>query len=478
MRYFALLLFAALLVPASAQTLVYEDAFPGVSFTRPVELAMAPGQPERAYVVEQGGFGGGSQIQTVEVGSTDVTTFADLDDRVNAGGEEGLLGLAFHPDYETNGLFYVNYTASGPRRTVVSEFQRSTADPLQADVTSERVLMEVAQPFSNHNAGKIAFGPDGFLYVTMGDGGSGGDPENNGQDPSTLLGSLLRIDVDDTSSGAYGVPADNPFVGQSGFQPEIYAYGLRNPWKFSFDSATGDLWLADVGQGEWEEINIVESGGNYGWRQVEGPECYVNGCNLSAFDAPVFSYPHNNSTNGGFSISGGIVYRGSLAPGLTGKYLYADFINPRLWALTETSTGGYTSELLTTSISNIAGINYGPGGEAYVLSYGGTIFRINQDPLSTDDGPAARRAALRLVGANPFTSETSVSVTVPVGASARLRVTDVRGREIARFTQTLPGLTAEQTVTLRGADLPSGVYLIHLDAGAAGAAMLPVVRAR
>ena len=475
-RLFAL--FALLALPASAQTIVYEDAFPGVSFSTPVELAVAPGQPDRVYVVQQGGFGGGSEIRTVELGSTAVTTFADLDDRVTGGGEMGLLGLAFHPDYEANGLFYVNYTADGPRRTVVSEFQRSAADPLQADLASERIVMQVNQPFSNHNAGKIAFGPDGYLYVTMGDGGSGGDPQNNGQNPSTLLGSLLRIDVDDTATGSYGVPADNPFVGQSGFRPEIYAYGLRNPWKFSFDSATGDLWLADVGQGEWEEVNIVQSGDNLGWRQVEGPECYINGCDLSAFDAPVFSYPHNNSDNGGFSVTGGIVYRGALVPGLVGKYLYADFVNPRLWVLTETATGGYASELLTTSISNIASINEGPGGEAFVLSYGGTIYRINQDPLSTDGAPAARQAALRLASANPFVTEATIAVTVPVGTEARVRVTDVRGREIVRFARTLPGAAAEQFVTLDGADLAPGVYLVHLDAGAGGAALLPVVRAR
>ena len=476
MRALALLLSLAFAAAPSAQTLIYENAFPGVSFTTPVELGVAPGQPDRAYVVEQGSFSGGSRIRTVELGSTAVTTFIDLSARVAAGGEQGLLGLAFHPDYEANGLFYVNYTANGPLRTVVSEFQRSAANPLQGDPGSERVLMEVDQPFGNHNAGKIAFGPDGLLYVTMGDGGSGGDPENNGQDETTLLGSLLRIDVDDTTSGAYGIPADNPFA-DGGGAPEIYAYGLRNPWKFSFDAETGDLWLADVGQGEWEEINIVENGGNYGWRLVEGPECFVNGCDPAAFDAPVFWYPHNNSPQGGFSITGGIVYRGSLVPSLVGKYLYGDFVNARLWSLTE-SGGGYTSDLLTSTINNIASINEGPDGEAYVISYGGTISRINQDPLGADDAPGASGLALRLAGANPFTESAALRVTVPAGTEASLRVTDVLGREVAHLARTVVGSGAAARVTLDGAGLAAGVYLVHLDAGEAGAATLSVVRTR
>lgn len=476
MRFLPLLVALSLAAPLSAQTLVYENAFDGATFSTPVELAVAPGQPDRAYIVEQGGFAGGSRIRTATLGASDVTTFLDLDTVVLAGGEQGLLGLAFHPDYETNGLFYVNYTASGPRRTVIAEYQRSTADPLVADPASQRILMQVNQPFSNHNAGKIAFGPDEYLYITMGDGGSGGDPENNGQTTTTLLGNLLRIDVTANAAGPYTVPADNPFVGAPGFRSEIYAYGLRNPWKFSFDSETDSLWLADVGQGEWEEINIVEAGDNLGWRLVEGPECFVGGCDLSAYDAPIFWYPHNGSQQGGFSISGGIVYRGDLAPSLEGTYLYADFVNPRLWALTYDGITA-TSELLTTSLSNIAGINEGPDGEAYVVTYGGTIFRIRDTTLSTGDGPGTAALSLAVTGANPFTAATEVAVTLPVGTTARLSVTDVLGREVLAPHE-LRGTGTAARVPLDGTDLAAGIYLVHLDAGAVGATALRVVRAR
>ena len=477
MRFLSVALAAlALLVPAAAQTLVYENAFGGASFTTPIELATAPGEPGRAYIVEQGGFGGGSRIRTAAFGSADATTFIDLSDRVEAGGEQGLLGLAFHPDYTANGLFYVNYTAPNPLRTVVSEFQRSTADPLRADPASERVLLEFDQPFGNHNAGKLAFGPDGTLYIATGDGGSGGDPQNNAQTPSNLLGSLLRIDVDARDAGAYGIPADNPFVGQSTFRPETYAYGLRNPWKFSFDSATGDLWLADVGQGAWEEINLVEAGDNLGWKPVEGPACFVSGCDLSAYTSPIFAYPHNNSSQGGFSITGGFRYRGSLAPTLQGRYLYADFINPRLWALSYDGTTA-TSELLTTSLNNIAAINEGPDGEAYVVTYGGAILRVRDTSVDGEAGPAAAALDLAVAGANPFGASTEVAVTLPPGTAARLSVTDALGREVLPAREVLgTGLT--QRLVLDGRDLAAGVYLVHVDAGADGAAVLRLVHTR
>lgn len=462
--------------PASAQTLVYENAFGGASFSTPVELAVAPGQPDRAYVVEQGNPGGGSRIRTAAFGASDVTTFIDLSGPVAAGGEQGLLGLAFHPDYATNGLFYVNYTASGPLRTVIAEYQRSTADPLVADPASQRVVLEFNQPFGNHNAGKIAFGPDGLLYIATGDGGSGGDPQNNAQTPSNLLGSLLRIDPLETAAGPYSIPADNPFVGQSGFRSETYAYGLRNPWKFSFDSATGDLWLADVGQDVWEEINLVEAGDNLGWKQVEGPACYVPNCDLSAYTAPIFAYPHNATPQGGLSVSGGFLYRGALAPSLQGRYLYADFVRPRLWALSYDGTTA-TSELLTTSLNNIAAINEGPGGEAYVVTYGGAILRIRDTAVDSADGPVAVALGLSVAGPNPFGASTELSVSLPAGMAARLSVTDALGREVLPARELL-GTGSAQRVTLDGRDLAAGVYLVHVDAGAAGAAALRVVRTR
>ena len=416
------------------------DAFSGVRFQAPVELAVAPGQPERAYVVEQGAGSGRARVVTLVPGDAAATVFVDLDDRVRAGGERGLLGLAFHPDYEANGRVFVHYTARPDGRSVVSELARASGDALTADPASERVLLEVAQPFSNHNGGKIAFGPDGHLHIALGDGGAGDDPVDAGQRLDTPLGALLRIDVDSVPEGeAYGIPADNPFANTDGPERrEIYAYGLRNPWKFSFDSATGDLWLGDVGQGLWEEINVIRSGGNYGWRPVEGPVCNPSfgACDLSAFDAPVFSYPHNGSLQGGFSISGGFVYRGSDVAGLAGRYLYADFVQPRLWALDyDAASGEASSQLLSSSIPNIAAINEGPGGEAFVISYGGTIYRL-EGAVVASEGSApeagAPEAGLRIALAGPNPSGGATALRVSGAGAAPLRVTafDALGRRL------------------------------------------------
>lgn len=466
------------LAPEAEAQLSVVDAFPGVSFTTPVELVVAPGQPTRAYIVEQG-RGGNARIMTLEVGDTSATVFLDIDSRVRSSGQEqGLLGLAFHPDYDTNGRFFVHFTGQPDGRTVVSEFSRDAANPLTADPASEQILLEIDQPFSNHNAGKIAFGPDGYLYIAAGDGGSGGDPQNNGQRLSTLLGSLLRIDVDDIPAGAtYGIPNDNPFVGTSGARGEIYAYGLRNTWKFSFDSETGDLWAADVGQNEWEEINIVEAGGNYGWRPVEGPECFVSGCDLSAYDAPVFSYPHSSvGTQGGFSISGGIVYRGTQVAGLTGRYLFADFVLPRLWMLNaDAASGAATATIITTGLGNIAGINEGPGREAYVVTYGGTIYTIQGAIVSTED-EAPEAQAIRLDGPNPVSDETTVVLTASGGEPARVAVVDVLGRELALLHYG-PTPSGDLALALDARGLASGVVLIVLDSPSRRA-ILPLTIAR
>mgnify|MGYP001262301701 CR=1 FL=1 len=258
-----------LLAPLVYAQYELEIAFPNLTFARPVDLQHAGDGSDRIFIVEQAGvirvFANTSSVATAD-------TFLNIQNRVNdSGNEEGLLGLAFHPNFATNGYFYVNYTASNPRRTVVARY-RVSANPNRADANSEFVLLTVNQPYENHNGGQLAFGPDGYLYIGMGDGGSGGDPQNNGQDRRGLLGDMLRIDVDNPAGGLnYGIPPDNPFVGNtSGYREEIYAYGFRNPWRFSFDFVTGWLWVGDVGQGSREEVDIVEKGLNYGWRIMEG----------------------------------------------------------------------------------------------------------------------------------------------------------------------------------------------------------------
>lgn len=362
--------------PALAQNqAVYgiTEAFPNISFNQPVGIYHAGDGTSRLFVVAQEGeihvFENSEDTLTAEV-------FLDIKDRVLFGGEQGLLGLAFHPNYASNGFFYVDYTAENPRRTVISRFSVSQGNPDQADNNSEQVILEVAQPYSNHNGGQIAFGPGGYLYVALGDGGSGGDPQGNGQDRSILLGSILRIDVDVASEGReYGIPADNPFVGNTqGFREEIYAYGLRNPWRFSFDPVTGWLWTGDVGQDRLEEIDIIEKGRNYGWNIMEGNLCYSpsEGCNRTGLELPLWEYGRDL----GISVTGGFVYRGSKFPDLVGAYIYGDYGSGRIWALEYNGADDPVNvELLSTNL-NIASFGVDAENELYVCAFDNKIYKL------------------------------------------------------------------------------------------------------
>ncbi|SMD44461.1 Glucose / Sorbosone dehydrogenase [Aquiflexum balticum DSM 16537] len=315
--------------PVDNGPIILKEAFPNLTFNRPVDFQHAG---DRIFIVEQRGL---ISVFQNDIEVEEKSVFLNIESRVNdQGNEEGLLGLAFHPDYENNGFFFVNYTAASPRRTVVSRFQVSASDPNRADENSELVILEIPQPFSNHNGGQLSFGPDGYLYIASGDGGSGGDPQNHGQRLETLLGAILRIDIDAQDNGRnYAIPADNPFVNnQEGFKEEIYAYGLRNPWRFSFDSQTDALWTADVGQNRAEEIDIITKGGNYGWRTMEGFNCFnpSSGCNQEGLILPIWEYTH---TNGDRSVTGGFVYSGTEISELQGLYVYADFVSGRIWTL-------------------------------------------------------------------------------------------------------------------------------------------------
>ncbi|MFX0113107.1 MAG: PQQ-dependent sugar dehydrogenase, partial [Candidatus Hodarchaeota archaeon] len=307
------------------------NAFPNLSFNRPVDFQHPNDGTNRVFVVEQVGK---IHIFNNSPDASSTKIFLDITDRVSrVGNEEGLLGLAFHPDYQKNSYFYVYYSAANPRRSILARYNVSSVDSNAANMNSELVLMEIPQPYSNHNGGQITFGPDGYLYIGLGDGGSGGDPLGHGQNTSTLLGAILRIDINNPTNGRhYGIPADNPFVGnQLGYREEIWAYGLRNPWRFSFDLATGWLWAADVGQNSIEEIDIIEVGGNYGWNIKEGSECYnpLSSCDSQGLVDPIWEYSHSV----GQSITGGYVYRGTKLPHLQGYYIFGDFMSGRLWAL-------------------------------------------------------------------------------------------------------------------------------------------------
>lgn len=346
------------------------EAFPSLSFSNPVDFQVPGDESNRIFVVEQEGI---IRVFANDSSAEEAAVFLDVRDRVVDGGERGLLGLAFHPQFAANGQFFVDYTAPNPLRTVISRFEVDPNDPNAGLPGSEEVILEVDQPFGNHNAGAIAFGPDdGYLYVTFGDGGSGGDPEENGEDPTTLLGSILRIDVD--RGDPYAIPPDNPFVGNNqNYREEIFAYGLRNPWRISFDPETMRLWAGDVGQNQYEEVDVIESGGNYGWDVMEGMHCYEprSRCDQTGLILPVWEYDHDL----GQSITGGYVYRGSDVASLVGKYVYADFVSGRIWALTYDGGEAKNEELLD---SNLATSSFGvdQDRELYVLAFNGKIYRM------------------------------------------------------------------------------------------------------
>ena len=352
-------------VSALALKLVAENLSSPIFVTAPFQ------DTTRLHVVERGGV-----IKVMRGDTLLNTPFLDISARVLAGGERGLLGLAFHPQYAQNNEFFVYYTnLNGDSH--VSRFW-VTANRDVADPSAEDTLLVVAQPFGNHNGGMLAFGPDSMLYVGLGDGGSGGDPQGHGQNTSTLLGSILRIDVD--AGTPYAIPGDNPFVNDTAAAPEIWAYGLRNPWRFSFDRATGDLYIGDVGQGAWEEIDFQPisstAGENYGWNVMEGLHCYnAASCDQAGLSLPVLEYPHSE----GCSVTGGYVYRGGKIPPLQGRYFYGDYCNG--WIRSFRVEGGTAVDPLDHSaelgtLSQVTSFGEDALGELYVVTLGGRVFRV------------------------------------------------------------------------------------------------------
>jgi hypothetical protein len=383
----------------------------------------------RLFVVEQSGI---IYVFDNEPSVSEKSVFLDIQGMVDASGfEEGLLGLAFHPDYENNGYFFVDYTADTPERSVISRFEVSDTNPDSADATSEFVILELDQPFDNHNGGQISFGPDGYLWISFGDGGAGGDPGGNGQDRTTLLGSIIRIDVDTTQSGNnYGIPPDNPFVGNvMGYREEIYAYGLRNAWRFSFDTPTGRVWAGDVGQNEYEEVDLIESGKNYGWNIMEGFHCYNSVmCDTTGLTLPVWEYDHSDS--GGSSITGGFVYRGPCVPEIYGKYVYGDFISGRIWALEYDGSQVVSNTELVDTTLDISSFGIDAGNELYVCTFDGDIYRCS---CATGVGDETRHGSSDefMLGPNypnPFESGTIMELSLTEKAEVEIDVFDLQGR--------------------------------------------------
>lgn len=368
----------------TAEPLINREAAPQASavqmqtvatgFNRPLYVTHAGDGSGRLFVVEQGGL-----IRVIQGGAIlpqpflDVSSLLTWDVATGAYTERGLLGLAFHPDYAENGRFFINYT-DRDGATVVAEYRVSAASPNQADPASARILFTHPQPFPNHNGGHMSFGPDGYLYISLGDGGSANDPLNAGQDTSTLLGTLLRIDID--GDLPYGIPDDNPFVEGADGQPEIWAYGLRNVWRFSFDRATGDLYMGDVGQNQWEEINFEPAdspgGNNYGWNLFEASHVFRSGGNRDAVVMPIAEYNHSN----GCSITGGYVYRGQALPELEGAYFYSDWCSGLIWTAYRDEAGNWQAPVFMNSDYRVASFGEDESGELYIVDYDGAILRF------------------------------------------------------------------------------------------------------
>jgi glucose/arabinose dehydrogenase len=329
----------------------------------------APGGDDRLFVVEQPG-----RVRIMRGGALLSQPFLDITARVSSGGERGVLSIAFHPDYATNGYLYASYTdLAGDTR--VERYSVSPASPDLADPASAQLILSVAQPFANHNGGLVVFGPDGMFYVGLGDGGSGGDPHNNGQSMATLLGKLLRLDVD--GGTPYAIPAGNPFIRQAGARAEIWALGLRNPWRFAFDRVDGLLYVADVGQNQWEEISVVAAnrpGVNYGWRVLEGSRCYgAATCSAQGLEQPVIEY----SRDEGCSVTGGAPYRGSRIPGIVGHYFYSDYCTGFLRSFRYANGQAVDQRSWDVgSLGSVLSFGEDTAGELYVLSANGRVYRL------------------------------------------------------------------------------------------------------
>lgn len=342
-------------------------------FEKPLYLTHAGDQTNRLFVVEQAG-----RIWIVENGTRLAEPFMDIVNIVgSSANEQGLLSVAFHPSYVNNGQFFVNYT-NRDGDTVIARYQRSSDNPNRADGASQAVLLTIAQPYGNHNGGHILFGPDGYLYIGMGDGGAANDPHNYGQDVSHLLGKILRIDVDNGSP--YGVPADNPFVSVDDARPEIWSYGWRNPWRIAFDASTQDMYVADVGQNQFEEVHVEfahnPGGDNYGWRLMEGNHCFnPTDCTPATLNVvlPIAEYDHAQ----GCSVTGGYVYRGAAFPALGGTYLYGDYCTGLIWGIRSAGDGSWEHQLLLQSDLIISSFGQDEAGELYLIEHrSGDIFRI------------------------------------------------------------------------------------------------------
>ncbi|WP_299111135.1 PQQ-dependent sugar dehydrogenase [uncultured Winogradskyella sp.] len=428
------------------------------NLNKPVSIKHAG--DDKLYVVEQSGY-----IKIVNTdGSIESTAFLDIDNIViNTGSERGLLGLAFHPNYSTNGYFFVNYI-NNSGNTVISRFSRQASNPLLADASSELVIIDFIQPYSNHNGGDLAFGSDGYLYIATGDGGSGGDPDNYSQNTLSLLGKILRLDIDSPSGTEnYSIPADNPFLGDTNIREEIWAYGLRNPWRFSFDRLNGDVWIADVGQNAYEEINHVtaleaSTGLNYGWRCYEGNLTYnTNGCSTpSSYTYPIEGYNHFGDGESKCSITGGYRYRGTQFPNFNGYYFFADYCSQEIGYLVYNDTTDTWTKILQDFNGNWSSFGEDVNGELYVSDpTSGSIYKITDTSLGIHDNLISEIS----VYPNPTENKLSINFGLNYTSelSAKISIFDLQGKQIKTIQR-----NTEMIQNISTSELSNGIYILKV----------------
>jgi len=458
-RHLATVLLASILIaPGAARATYIFDAFPKLAaFDNPIGVEDPMDGTDRLFIAQRAGL---IYVIRNDPTVTTKTQFLDISALLTTTTEGGLLGLAFHPNYENNGFFYVTYTAENPRREVLARYSVNPSNPDVALPGSAFVIVEIPKTNLYHNGGRIAFGPDGFLYWSLGEDGIA----HFAQDLTQWNGKLLRIDIDNPSGGNnYGIPASNPFAGSGGgVRREIWAYGFRNPWRFTFDPPTGRIWLGDVGENTWEEINIIRKGRNYGWPRMEGNECFspstcdTNGLNIVL---PLFVYEHNGSA----SITGGFVYRGPSNPSLVGKYIYADYITGEVSALTWDGVNPPGNALLT-NVSSIPSFGVDKNGELFIACFDGNIYRLFATPTTVKTPAIA--GALR-IGPNPFETVTNVSLRLAAPASVELAVYDVTGRRVATLIEAHHAQSGALDARWDGRNndgqaVSSGVYFLRL----------------
>lgn len=453
-----------------AQGVSVVNAFPGLTFTQPILLTHPPDGTNRIFVEQQNGviveFPNDSAVASAK-------TFLTITEKLSSysrEGEEGLLGLAFDPQFKTNGYFYVNYTAPNPFRTVIERYRVNPGNPDSADPSSAFTILEIPQPPApNHKGGNLAFGPDGYLYAGTGDGGGGNDTYQNAQNRQSLLGKFLRIDVKDTTATThYKIPPDNPLVSDTtGLKKELWTWGMRNPWRWSFDPVTGVLWCGDVGQDNWEEVDIIRKGLNYGWPIMEGFVCNPAApqCDTAGYTPPIAVFGHDV----GNAIVGGYVYRGYRVPWLTGAYVYGDYGSGRIWMLRYENGVVVADSVLLDGIGEMSSFGTDQAGELYMVTYGASasIYRFAGPGPTTGVTSLPRQAyafGLDQNYPNPFNPSTVIGYQIGATGWVSLRVFNVLGQEVATLVD---GLRTPGTyrVTFDAAGYSSGVYYYRLQAG-------------